>query len=260
MNTFYKILVCFAILGIAFTSCSKDDNKNEETAGFMVNLVDAPGDYDKVLVDVQGIEIVVNGDSLDLGAVETGVYDLLELTGGVSALLVDTEIPAGKISQVRLILGDNNSVVIKGEEFELDTPSAQLSGLKINVHEDLEPGILYEFILDFNVDKSIVVQGDAEGYSLKPVIRATTVAESGAIAGAVSPADVQSLVTASDGTIEVAAYTNEETGEFLLYGVPAGTYTVTVEPDSASGYSASLIQDVNVEKNAVLDLETITLE
>lgn len=249
-----------AILGLAVTGCSKDDSQNEETANFRVNLVDAPGDYEKVMIDVQGIEVIVDGETHDLGPVKAGIYDLLELTGGTTALLVDTQIPAGKLSQIRLVLGEENNVVVDGNDFPLKTPSAQQSGLKLNVHEDLERGILYDFILDFNVDKSIVVMEGGEGYLLKPVIRATTAAESGAVSGVVLPADVQSLVTATDGTTEVAAFSNAETGEFLLYGVPAGTYTVTVVPDSTSGYSTYVKEDVLVEQGVNYDLGTITLE
>ncbi len=260
MKNFQKLMLGLAFLGLAVTSCSKDGSLNEETASFRVNLVDAPGDYEKVMIDVQGIEVIVDGEKYDLGPVEAGIYDLLELTGGVSAMLVDTEVPAGKLSQIRLVLGDNNTIIVKGEEFHLKTPSAQQSGLKLNVHEELEPGILYDFILDFNVDKSVVVMGAGQGYLLKPVIRATTAAESGAVAGVVSPAEVQSMVTATDGTTEVTAFTNTETGEFLLYGVPAGTYTVTVVPDSTSGFSTYVKEDVVVEQAVIYDMGKITLE
>src|SRR5690554_2091884 len=131
----------------------------------------------KVFIDVEEVVIKYNGNQEDrvLG-IEGGVYDLLELTAGVNVLLYNDEVPAGDISQIRLILGEENSIVVDGEVLPLDTPSAQQSGLKIQVHQTLEAGVLYEFILDFDVDKSIVAQGNG-GYSLKPVIRATTTAD-----------------------------------------------------------------------------------
>lgn len=227
MKKLNKLIVCFAALGLVFTSCNKDE---QETATYSVHLVDAPGDYKAVKVNVIGLEVIVNGETKNLD-VEAGVYDLLELTGGVRALLAGGEFPAGDLSQIRLVLGDQNSLVIEGEngdeEYELQTPSAQQSGLKLNVHQTLEPGILYEFILDFNVDKSVVALGDHSGYILKPVIRTTTLAESGAISGSVTPADAQTLVTAASVTDTISAYT-DEAGAYLLYAVPAGNYTVTV--------------------------------
>ncbi len=163
-------------------SCSSDDdsNNNEGNAKLAIRLTDAPGDYDAVFIDVQEVVIKYNGgqDDVTLG-INAGIYDLLELTAGVNVLLFNDEVPAGNISQIRLVLGNQNTIVVDGQPLPLDTPSAQQSGLKIQVNETLEPGILYEFMLDFDVDKSIVAQGNG-GYSLKPVIRATTAAESGA--------------------------------------------------------------------------------
>lgn len=259
MKNYFKSILCFAVLGIVLVGCSSDRDQ-DETAGFSVQLVDAPGDYEAVLVDVQGVEAIIDGETIDLGPAETGVYDLLELTGGISALLAEGVLPAGNLSQIRLILGEDNNLVIDGDEVDLKTPSAQQSGLKVNIHQSLEPGIFYEFILDFNVDKSVTALGNGEGYILAPVIRATTVAESGAVVGVVTPAETQSLVTASNGTEEISAYTNEESGEFLLYGVPSGTYAITITPDANSGLSEITLEDVEVVKGESTDLGIIALE
>lgn len=259
MKYFLKLMVCVAAFSVAFTSCSTDDS-NEESAGFSVKLVDAPGDYQNVMVDVQGIEIIIDGETHEFAALEPGVYDLLELTGGISAMLVETVVPAGKLSQIRLILGENNTVITSdGADVPLQTPSAQQSGLKLNVHQDLEPGLLYEFILDFNVDKSIVEANDG-GLILKPVISASLEAQTGAIAGVVAPAEVQSLVTVTDGTTEHTTHTAEETGNFMVYGVPAGTYTVTVTPAEASGKAPVTVEGVVVETGKIQEMDPITLE
>ena len=78
-------------------SCSNDDdstNPEQEMARMSVKLTDAPGDYDAVFIDVQDVVIKYNGEQEEvaIGEVNAGVYDLLELTGGVSVLLVDDEI------------------------------------------------------------------------------------------------------------------------------------------------------------------------
>lgn len=246
-----------------FMSCSNNDDSEvatEQTARMSVTLVDAPGDYDAVFVDVQNVVIKYNGsdEEVVIGDVNAGVYDLLELTGGVSILLVDDEIPAGSISQIRLILGDDNTVVVDGESFPLQTPSAQQSGLKISVNETLEAGIFYEFILDFDVEKSIVQQGNG-GYLLKPVIRASTVAETGGIAGDVLPLGIQTLVTATNGSTEISSYT-DASGTFVLSGVPAGTYSVTYEADVALGFSIIVVENVQVTNGIVTQLDTVIFE
>src|SRR5690606_12310453 len=156
------------LMFIGLVSCSSDDDSktNEGNAKLAIKLTDAPGDYDAVYIDVKEVVVKYSGneEDLDLG-INAGIYNLLELTGGVNVLLFDDEVPAGKISQIRLVLGENNTIVVDGQTLPLSTPSAQQSGLKIQVNETLEPGILYEFMLDFDVDKSIVSQGNG-GYSL----------------------------------------------------------------------------------------------
>lgn len=256
MKKISKFVLALAAFGTILTSCNTDGQ--EETASFSINLVDAPGDYDKVNVEVTGVEVIIDDEIINV-PVKADVYDLLELTGGISALLAEGEFPAGDLSQMRLILGHNNNLVIDGTEHALKTPSGQETGLKLNIHQSLEPGIRYDFILDFNVDKSIVVLGGNSGYILKPVIRATTVAESGAVSGIIEPITTRSLVTATNGTDEIAAYTDEN-GAFLLYGVPEGTYTITVTPDTDSNLSAKTVENVEVIKGETTTLETITLE
>lgn len=257
MRNLFKSALCLLIAATTLISCSEEDSTGE-SAKLTVKMVDAPGDYLNVFVNVQAIEVIVDGEHIEFDVDEPGQYDLLELTGGNFAALLNESIPAGKLSQIRLILGENgNEAVLEGEEtpVNLRTPSAQQSGLKLNVNYDLQPGVTYDFILDFNVDESVVKLGASQGYLLKPVIRVTTEAESGAIAGVISPAMAASI-TATDGTTEVIANADIETGAFLLYGVPEGTYTVVIEP--AEGEIVTMT-DVVVETGVTTQLETVSL-
>lgn len=257
MNVSMVVLSLFA-----FMACSDDDNagNGNDTARMSVKLVDDPGDYEAVYVDVQDVVVKYNGEEAEssIGEVNAGVYDLLELTGGASVLLADDEVPTGDISQIRLVLGTENSVVVNGETYPLATPSAQQSGLKVQVHEELEAGIFYEFTLDFDVEESIVVQGNGS-YSLKPVIRASMEAETGAISGlVVGLPDSQVLVTAvNDETDEeISAYTDAN-GVFMLNGVPEGTYTLTFEADSALALDPIVVTGVEVEVGSTTEIEDV---
>ncbi len=252
-------LSLIALLFIGFASCSSDDSKNNEgNAKLSIRLTDAPGDYDAVFIDVKEVVIKYNNGQEDLNlGINAGIYDLLELTAGVNVLLFNDEVPAGSISQIRLVLGENNTIVVDGQTLPLDTPSAQQSGLKIQVNESLQPGILYEFMLDFDVDKSIVSQGNG-GYSLKPVIRATTVAESGAISGKVVPIGMLTMVTAVNGPIEISTYTNLQ-GDFLLSGVPDGVYTLTFQADLGLGIPPVVVDNVTVVQGEITSMGEINL-
>ncbi|SDW90633.1 DUF4382 domain-containing protein [Aequorivita viscosa] len=259
MRTLLKLSL-IALVFVGFASCSSDDDaiKSEGNAKLALRLTDAPGDYEAVYIDVKDVVIKYNGgqDDVTLG-INAGIYNLLELTAGVNVLLYDDEVPAGAISQIRLVLGEENTIVVDGETLPLATPSAQQSGLKIQVNETLQPGVLYEFMLDFDVDKSIVSQGNG-GYSLKPVIRATTVAESGAISGKVFPAEVLTMVTAVNGSLEISSYTNLQ-GDFLLSGVPDGNYTVTIQADLGLGIPPVIVENVTVVRGEVTSMGEINL-
>ena len=74
-----------------------------------------------------------------LAAHHPGLYNLMDLTNGKDTILADAEIPQGSISQIRLILGDNNFIITKsGEKKMLTTPSAQQSGLKVQIKQDVQ--------------------------------------------------------------------------------------------------------------------------
>ncbi len=264
MKTYLKYAL-MSVLAFGIVSCDDDDNSSERgEARMAVRLTDAPGDYDAVFIDVQDVVIKYNGNNDDdddvtiSNDVNAGVYDLLELTAGTNVLLVDDQVETGNLSQIRLILGSDNTIVVDGETFPLQTPSAQQSGLKVQVNETLEDGIFYEFLLDFDVDESIVQQGNG-GYSLKPVIRASVEAESGAIFGSVFPVDFITEVTATNGTTEISAFTNE-TGQFLLAGVPSGTYTLNYQIDAAAGFETITVTDVNVEVGAITTVGDVTFQ
>lgn len=254
-----KITLLSAIVLFSFLwGCSDQDGQTT----LRIKMIDAPAaQYDQVNVEV--MDVLINKDAEEDEDGEGWIsvindesrgqtFDLLSLTNGVEALLVDTEVPSGTISQIRLVLGDDNNLVIGDETFSMKTPSAQQSGLKLNVHETLTDGITYTIILDFDAAKSVVETGNGN-YILKPVIRTTTEATSGAIKGTITPADVKSLITATNlETKETFNTYTDASGGFLLKGVPAGDYSVTV--DFPQTEDDGQIEQVKVLLGEVTDL------
>jgi hypothetical protein len=248
--------VMFAV-GASLVSCS-DDGKY---ARLEVWLTDEPGDYDEVNVDIQDVQVHSEAGEQTSGwislNVNNGVYNLLELTNGLDTLLGSAQLPVGKISQIRLVLGDNNTLKIGDEVYDLNTPSSQQSGLKLNVHATLTEGITYVITLDFDAAKSVVETGSGK-YNLKPVIRSISTATSGAIDGTVTLPESSPAVWALMGTDTVeSAFADSVTGKFLLRGLPAGNYTVTFSPDS--GFVIDPITDVDVEIGIVTHLGDIVV-
>ena len=276
MKTLKKIkFFILTLILISFYSCSNSETDSNIVEGIApkisIRLVDAPGDFKAVNVEVVDVMIKMDDDSDGEGGwisldVQSETVNLLDFTGGISKVLVDRfPIPAGTLSQMRLVLGDGNTIVIENNaeeniEYDLKTPSAQQSGLKLKVNAVIEEGFTYDFILDFDVEKSIVIAGNSGNIILKPVLYVSTEVSSGIIEGTITPSDVPSIVSVlvddkgtpeTDDDVIISAYTDEN-GSFALWGVPEGTYEVFVTPiDPESDYMGGSATDVVVTKGEI---------
>ncbi|HCE57843.1 MAG TPA: carbohydrate-binding protein [Prolixibacteraceae bacterium] len=206
-----------------------NDDKGKDMAHLSVLMTDAPGVYNSVMIDVIGVEVTGNGGALYMMNTNNDIYDLLDFTNGLNTLIATGDLEPGTISQIRLILGSNNSVTIDGTVYQLSTPSAEQSGLKIQVHQTLEPGVSYSILLDFDANQSIVAKGNGE-YQLKPVIRTIDIAISGSIQGHVTTAGVIAAISVTSDGITFYTSLNNSNGDFLVAGLPAGVYNITVTP------------------------------
>lgn len=250
------IKVLSLALIIFFTACGSDESSN--AIKLQIRLTDAPGDYEEVNVDINGIEYHVSGGDQPSGwfnveNVNSGVYNLLDFTNGIDTVLVDSELSAGKISQIRLILGDDNSVVVDAVSFSMTTPSAQQSGLKLNLHEDLLEGITYKILLDFDAAKS--VKDTPQGYSLKPTIRILSEAQDGALRGNISPINISPAIFAIDANQDSVGTYPDEAGDYLIGGLAEGTYKVAFVP--AEGIESHLVERVEIVTGEILEMDTI---
>lgn len=249
------------ILGLIFLSlvwlgCSSDSPRSR----LEVALTDSPGDYEEVNIDIQGVEVHRADGNQNSGWValdiNEGVYDILKLTNGLDTLLGAVDLPSGRVSQIRLLLGANNTLKVAGEMKPLSTPSGQQSGLKLNVQTDLTGGVTYRITLDFDAARSIVAKGNGD-YSLKPVIRAVTEATSGAIKGQIAPVEATPAVFAILGSDTVGTAFPDSVGYFMLRGIAPGTYKVTFEPKV--GYLKQEKTDVAVTIGNATDLGLIQI-
>ncbi|WP_035483903.1 DUF4382 domain-containing protein [Gaetbulibacter saemankumensis] len=276
-----KMLLLTLVL-VSFFACNKNDSSsvNPESPTISVRLVDAPGAYEAVNVEIVDVMIKMNdsgeGDEgwMSLEA-ESGIVNLLDFTGGFSKVLVDRfPIPAGTLSQMRLVLGDGNTIEILNDQevaetFDLKTPSAQQSGLKVKIDALIEEGFTYNYVLDFDVQKSIVMAGNSGNIILKPVLYASAEVSSGIIEGTVGPAEALPAVASvlvddmGDNDPEndfVISATTDENGAFALWGVPGGTYEVMIAPVNAeSDYAATSIEGVVVTNGEITTMDPVEL-
>ena len=252
-------------------SCDNESDKIADgKASIQFKLTDAPAwEYDEVNIDIQGLRVGVADDDevddvewIDLNVTHPGIYNLLDYRNGKTVLLAGGDIPAGKISQFRLILGDDSYVVVDGVEYPLDTPSAQSSGLKFNLHETLLEGLAYSFVIDFDASRSIVRRGNGT-YGLKPVIRTYADAFGGTIKGVALPARTDTvgvayvqLINGEDTLISIP----EDNGAFLFPGLEPLLWDLTVVADTNTTFSDKVVNDILVKVGEVVDLGVIDLE
>ena len=88
-----------------------------------------------------------------------------------NSLLGSLVVPTGTLSQIRLILGDQNTVTVNSVVYPLSLSSQDESGLKLNVHQELSDDVTYTLVLDFDASQSVINNGNGT-YKLKPVITA----------------------------------------------------------------------------------------
>lgn len=261
-----KTLASLLILGLstfAFYACSKQDSSSSDKAKMQVYLTDDPGDYDAVYIDVQDVKINYSSDTsngwVSLGNVSRGSYNLLDLINDKDTLLADAEINTGRVEQIRLVLGSNNYVVVDGQKHTLETPSAQQSGLKLNIHQDVVEGILYKLLLDFDVARSVHQTGNGK-YMLKPVIRTTLVAQGGSIKGFVKPSTVATTVFAIRGTNDTVTSTLTQNGSYVIKGLEAGSYNLGFLPSDTPTHKIANLSGIVVNTGAVTTVDTLTLK
>ena len=261
-----KTLPFFSFLlasSLFFFACNKNDsNTSSNKARLQVYLTDDPAAYDAVFIDVQDIKVNYSTDTangwISLSNVNRGSYDILRLVNDKDTILGDAELNSGKIEQIRLILGPNNYVKVNGQMIQLTTPSAQQSGLKLNIHQDVNAGVLYKLLLDFDAARSIVKTGNGK-YMLKPVIRTTLQAVGGSIKGYVLPNTIQTAVFAIQGPDTIAG-TYTSSGSYLIKGLNAGSYNLSFVPSDTPTHHIQTKAGILVNANAVTVVDTIRLQ
>jgi len=240
---------------LVLSACGGSDDP--ATGSMRLALTDTPAcGYDHIYVTVLGAKVhrsanVVDGDDGWYSFTTPGFpkrVDLLALNNGVLEELGQVPLPAGTYTQLRLLLGASgaqapfaNAVVISGaaglppSERLLTTPSAQQSGLKLNVNLQVQANQLADFVLDFNACKSVVVAGNSGKHLLKPVMAVfPRVATGMAVDGFVGNWTAQTAVSLQRDGAVVRSTVPDASGYFVLPYLPgtgSGFDLVVSTPD-----------------------------
>jgi len=274
-------LASSALLGLA--SCSKDssDSANAGAAKLEVRLMDAPGDFRAVVLDVQQVEVHLKDENDPNGwqtlAFTPQAVNVLDYVNGKSALLVNTDFAPGDLKEIRLVLGPNSYVLgTDNQRYDLKTPSGQTSGVKLKLNNvTLQANATYQLLLDFDVAKSVVERGNwragndkKERYLLKPVIRLVAQSLQGGLSGTVNPAAARPQVLAIRSSVlgpDTVSTFADASGAFQLRGLAAGTYQVQFFPTATApagqpAYKNASVPSVTVTTSQVTSLGVTQLQ
>ena len=281
-------LMVLASILILATSCTQiNDSENGGKGKVVLSLTDAPFPVslvDKALVSIDKIEIRSTAtvssttETTETSALFTVLYegepkeyDLLDLQNGITTELLSMDIEAGSYDLIRMHITEASVLLKDGADFDFKVPSGSASGLKIRITPNLviESGVESEVILDFDVSKSFIAQGNlkakngVKGFIFKPVLRAVCQKYSGIVAGKVlKTATTTPIVEAhvqiiAADTVLSSALT-DAAGNYSMIGLPSGTYKVVCEKE---GYTAVAIDPVVVKarEKTTLDIQMATV-
>lgn len=268
MKNLIKVGMMFlAGVFIFATSCTKENDAvsgGKGTGTLNLKLTDAPfpvSVVDKVIVTIDKIEIrstetlsstTTSSTTTDsdkdsnfilLYQGEGKSYNLIDLQNGLTTDLLSMDIPEGTYDFLRLHIAASKVYLKDGTSFDMKVPSGSSSGLKIKISPALviENGVASEVVLDFDVSKSFVCQGNSKspkgikGFLFKPVLRAVCQKYSGVIAGKVldnakNPLIESHVQVYRADTVYTSALTDSK-GNYAMVGLPSGDYKLVCDKD-----------------------------
>ena len=180
-------LLLVSLVALTGAGCGEEVSLQEEGTGTLVlNLCDAPKDDAEIVgvwITIVGIQYHRDGKWVTVNDTEfegPQTYNLTALTGGVSALLGEFELPAGNYTQIRFMLdireqGSSNNTgcyvkLIDETTAPLFCPSGNQTGYKAVGNFTVPENGKVEVTADWDVRKGVVEAGHSGKYILKPTI------------------------------------------------------------------------------------------
>ena len=243
------ILALLTAMMVVISGCQSefenmDENLNTTGGKLIITLTDGPFPIDMIdsaIVTIVKVEIRNQNESDSSSFLtlmeDTLRFNLLELRNGVTAELLETDIPEGNYDLIRLYVDEANLTVKEGDTYSMKVPSGSQTGIKLFIKPALRisGGTVTEVLLDFDLERSFVLKGNLKtpagikGFNFKPVIRAVNNVTTGSIEGMVSDTAGLALANASawieKDSVIATAY-SDSTGYYGIIGIPADLYTL----------------------------------
>lgn len=231
--------------------------------------------------------LYVRFDSIDLYNTQKGwqhtitipvVYDLVRLGLIEIPMCGNPELPVGNYEELRMVISEAWISDSDGDHPVEITGNSGFLGFRFKPGTVVEENRMIDLIVDFNVEKSIVKDGDGN-YRLQPVVSCVAGSHRGGptIEGLITdgqvPLSKASVVAAGHqpGTGSYTAQTVEgdverdgadDTGKFKIWTVKDGVYDVTInwtDPNNPSRKLSATVPDVVLDHTSGIYLGTVVL-
>jgi hypothetical protein len=285
MKHLLRACLGLSLIIILLFACQKEKSINDEAVPegqqrVKIFLSDNPVNFDAVYVDIQQVIVQVIPDSCrgrdnnnndcyddneyrcsiwDTLDIRAGVYNLLSLSNGTDTLLANGLTLAGRVNKIKLVLGDNNSVVIDSVSYPLSlwgsqhTVTLQVKGADI---DELTPADL-QLWLDFDAGGSIVRVSNNR-FVLKPKIKIFVPDLTASIKGKVLPREAKAVVSAVANGDTLIAIPYHHNGEFKIRGLKGDSAVVFINA-TAGGYRDTTLTGVSLQSGKTTDIGKIEL-
>jgi hypothetical protein len=100
-----------------------------------------------------------------------GIYNLINLITNDALVVFDSLVSTRAVSQIRIILGNINTVLVDGVAYSLLSPTAPSPGLQLPKHTLMALDSANVIVLDLDIEQSVNHLGNGE-FRPVPVVRA----------------------------------------------------------------------------------------
>ena len=275
-----------AMACVFFLACNKENSGSSvDITGksrLSIYMMDDPIAFTKVLIDIKQVAVKIdtaarrgdaddnhqwnddyrgcrNGNSTiwDTLSITPGVYDLLQLRNGTDTLLASGLVASGKVLQVRITLGTNNTIYTDSvTSYPLNMIGAH-NYFDINVRrEDISVigNDQLKIWFDFNLSKSIFFHDNK--YWLKPELKSFNDMKRPKLEGRVLPEGASGFVAVYNQADTLYALPWQG-GYYQVRGITAGTYSIYFK--GWHGYKDTTITNIAVGSSGTAKVPVITL-
>ena len=256
------VALCAIVAG-----CGGGGSSESGSGTLNIRLADAPDPtISAINITFTKVDAHIGNEWVEIPLSDTSV-NLMDLTDA-DMLLGTAPVPAGMYTQVRLFPSEVTVTDDDGTH-TVNIGSAAQTGIKVNINAEVGANAIQTILLDFNVDKSLIKQGNGD-YRLQPVLVGVVKVLSGTVVGTATsdgttPLD-NAIVTAVykagdaypiDTEVNTSASMND--GTFTIWALLPGTYELRFTWTDGVETRSATLTDVVVTANSETNVGPVTL-